>query len=191
MKGFSYVFDGLPVFYGEELTDKQKGDIKKQLDNNLKLLSREMIKNAVMMFIVRYLGGMRQEVDIGNDDLIIRLENREDIWDKEIFNNEQFKNEIEKFIPSRIKIRNIKSFYDICLKQKERFSKITMNEDIFICFNLQNDLKLITIDDAIKFSAENQTYCIYPKLYNKLPFGCHTRKAKYKLFDIFNIKIYN
>lgn len=88
-------------------------------------------------------------------------------------------------------LRNIKSFYDICLKQKERFSKITMNEDIFICFNLQNDLKLITIDDAIKFSAENQTYCIYPKLYNKLPFGCHTRKAKYKLFDIFNIKIYN
>ena len=88
-------------------------------------------------------------------------------------------------------LRNIKSFYDICLKQKERFSKITMNEDIFICFNLQNDLKLITIDDAIKFSAENQTYCIYPKLYNKLPFGCHTRKVKYKLFDIFNIKIYN
>ena len=92
---------------------------KKQLDNNLKLLSREMIKNAVMMFIVRYLGGMRQEVDIGNDDLIIRLENREDIWDKEIFNNEQFKNEIEKFIPSRIKIRNIKSFYNTIAKEEQ------------------------------------------------------------------------
>ena len=59
---------------------------------------------------------------------------------------------------------------------------------MFICFNLQNDLKLITIDDAIKFSAENQTYSLYPKLYNRLPFGCHMRKVKYKLFDIFGIK---
>ena len=114
MKGFTVIFENLPIFYGEELNKKQKEDINKTLGNNLKLLSREVIKNAVMMFIVRYLGGMRQEVDIGNeDDLIILLEYREDIWDKEIFTNINFGNEIEAFIPFKIKIANIKSFYNI------------------------------------------------------------------------------
>ena len=41
------------------------------------------------------------------------------------------------------------------------------------------------LEDAIKFSAENQTYAFYPKYYDKLPFGCHTRKTKYKLINIF------
>lgn len=88
-----------------------------------------------------------------------------------------------------LSLRNIQNFYNVCLKYKNELKDETMHEDMYICFKLNDNLKITTIDDAIKFSAENQTYCIYPKVYNELPFGCHMLKVKYKLFDIFNIKI--
>lgn len=85
-------------------------------------------------------------------------------------------------------LRNIKSMYNICFKYKEKLKDITFNEDYIICRYFKNELNMCDRENAIKFSAETQTYAFYPKIYNQLPFGCHTRAAKYKLFDIFGIK---
>ena len=85
-------------------------------------------------------------------------------------------------------LRNIQSMYNFCFKNKDKFKTETFNEDCVICWYHWNELNMPPLEDAIKFSAENQTYAYYPKIYNKLPFGCHTRKTKYKLFDIFGIK---
>ena len=82
-------------------------------------------------------------------------------------------------------LRNINTFYNVCLNNKELISKNKINEDVFICFYLKNKLNIITIEDSIKFGAEIQIKSVYPKYYNDYPFGCHTRKAKYKLLNIF------
>ena len=82
-------------------------------------------------------------------------------------------------------LRNIQSMYNFCFKNKDKFKTETFNEDCVICWYHWNELNMPPLEDAIKFSAENQTYAYYPKIYNKLPFGCHTRKTKYKLIDIF------
>ena len=82
-------------------------------------------------------------------------------------------------------LRNIQSMYDFCFKNKDKFKTETFNEDCVICWYHWNELNMPPLEDAIKFSAENQTYAYYPKFYNKLPFGCHTRKTRYKLINIF------
>jgi hypothetical protein len=85
-------------------------------------------------------------------------------------------------------LRNIKSMYELCFKYKDELKNETFNEDCILFWYYKDELKLPPLEEAIKFSAENQTYAFYPKYYNQLPFGCHTRKTKYKLFDIFGIK---
>ena len=82
-------------------------------------------------------------------------------------------------------LRNIQSMYDFCFKNKDKFKTETFNEDCVICWYHWNELNMPPLEDAIKFSAENQTYAFYPRYYNKIPFGCHTRKTKYKLINIF------
>ncbi len=85
-------------------------------------------------------------------------------------------------------LRNIQSMYNLCYNHKDKLKNETFNEDCVIFWNYKNELNIPSLEEAIKFSAENQTYAFYPKYYNKLPFGCHTRNTKYKLFDIFGIK---
>ena len=51
--------------------------------------------------------------DIKNEeDLIIRLQYREDIWDKEVMNNEKFDDEIYEIMNFSIKVSNCVSFYN-------------------------------------------------------------------------------
>lgn len=86
-------------------------------------------------------------------------------------------------------LRNIKSMYDFCYKNKNKFEKETFNEDCVICWYHWNELNMPPLEETIKFSAENQTYAFYPKYYDRLPFGCHTLKTKYKLLNIFKNKL--
>ena len=82
-------------------------------------------------------------------------------------------------------LRNIQSMYNLCYNHKDKLKNETFNEDCVIFWNYKNELNIPPLEEAIKFSAENQTYAFYPKYYDKLPFGCHTRKTKYKLLNIF------
>ena len=82
-------------------------------------------------------------------------------------------------------LRNIQSMYNLCYKHRDKLQNETYNEDCVLFWRYKDEMNLPPLEEAIKFSAENQTYAFYPKYYNQLPFGCHTRRTKYKLIDIF------
>ena len=114
MKTFKVIIDNLPITYKEELNQNQKDKIKKYFTEKKELLiTKEILQIALMRFIIRYLSGTRQDIDIKNEeDLIIRLQYREDIWDKEVMNNEKFDDEIYEIMNFSIKVSNCVSFYN-------------------------------------------------------------------------------
>ena len=114
MKTFKVIIENLPITYKEELNQNQKEKIKKYFTEKKELLiTKEILQIALMRFIIRYLSGTRQDIDIKNEeDLIIRLQYREDIWDKEVMNNEKFDDEIYEIMNFSIKVSNCVSFYN-------------------------------------------------------------------------------
>lgn len=82
-------------------------------------------------------------------------------------------------------LRNIKSMHDLCYIHRDKLQNETFNEDCVLFWNYKDEFTIPPLEEAIKFSAENQTYAFYPKYYDKLPFGCHTRKTRLRLLDIF------
>ena len=114
MKTFKVIIDNLPITYKEELNQNQKEKIKKYFTEKKELLiTKEILQIALMRFIIRYLSGTRQDIDIKKEeDLIIRLQYREDIWDKEVMNNEKFDDEIYEIMNFSIKVSNCVSFYN-------------------------------------------------------------------------------
>lgn len=84
-------------------------------------------------------------------------------------------------------LRNIKSMFNLCYRHRDKLKDETFNEDCILFWNYKDEFIIPPLEEAIKFSAENQTYAFYPKYYDKLPFGCHTRKTKLRLYDIFKL----
>ena len=120
MKTFKVIIDNLPLTYKEELNKNQKDKIQKYFKEKTELLiTREILQCALMRFIIRYLTGTRQDIDIKNEeDLIIRLQYREDIWDKEIMSNEKFDDEIYEIMTFAVKVSNCVSFYNTLINNK-------------------------------------------------------------------------
>ena len=120
LKTFKVIIDNLPLTYKDELNNNQKDKIQKYFKEKKDLLiTREILQCALMRFIIRYLTGTRQDIDIKNEeDLIIRLQYREDIWDKEIMSNEKFDDEIYEIMTFAVKVSNCVSFYNTLINNK-------------------------------------------------------------------------
>lgn len=82
-------------------------------------------------------------------------------------------------------LRKVKAMYDLCYRHKDELEKVTFNEDCVLFWNYVSEMYIPPREEAIAFSAENQTYAFYPSYCKHLPFGCHTRKTKQRLLDIF------
>ena len=90
--------------------------------NNNKLISKPVLSKALRKFFSRYLTGQRDDQEIKeNENLMIILRYKEEIWDKNLYNNEKFDEEFDilqkEFLD--VKINNAIKFFIALDGEKE------------------------------------------------------------------------
>ena len=102
--------------YKEELNEEKKSKIniyfQKEENKNI-LINKIVICTTIRKFISRSLVGIREDLEIGaNIELFGILLYKEDCWNREIYTNYMFDNEIEKLQGLDIKVGEILNLYD-------------------------------------------------------------------------------
>ena len=78
-----------------------------------KIINKKIFTTALRRLISRSIAGSRQEIDIKSDSELKLYINRDDLWKKEIIENEQFDMEIDQICVDEIKIGNCFNLYNI------------------------------------------------------------------------------
>ena len=101
--------------YKEQIAEEKKEKIEKYFSehpNNI--LNKLIISTTIRKFISRSLVGIREDIEIGaNIELFSILIYKEDCWNKEIFTNALFVQEIEGLQQLDIKVGEILNLYEI------------------------------------------------------------------------------
>jgi len=94
---------------------KKKECIGKYFDKNKNtLINKLIICTTIRKFISRSLVGIREDLEIGeNIELFSILLFKEDCWNKEIYNNNNFEQAIEQLKTLDIRVGEILDLYDI------------------------------------------------------------------------------
>ena len=108
-----------------ELKKPVENNIKDKINqyfNNNRLITKQILSNAIRKFFSRYLTGQRDDQELKeNENLMIMLRYKEEIWDKNLFNNDKFDEEFdilqEEF--NEIKLYNIINFFIALDGEKE------------------------------------------------------------------------
>ena len=98
--------------FGEiHITEEDEEKIKNILDSNVVLKQEEIIK-GIKKYIVRYyLGNKNGDEFTLNDIKLDDILNKSSVWDKQIFNNEKFKNESNELISFNQKDNNVLRYF--------------------------------------------------------------------------------
>ena len=96
-----------------EESKKHVIDYFKKDENQNKIINIQEFTFALRRLISRFLAGSRQEVDIKSDlDLILYI-NKNEFWSKEIADNDEKDNELQKICHKDIKIGNAWDLYNV------------------------------------------------------------------------------
>ena len=83
-------------------------------NGNGHLITKIVLSSAVRKLISRFLSGKREQQDISpQNELFLYLQNREDIWKKEIKDNANFDEEISQLSEIKILVQHSIDFYDV------------------------------------------------------------------------------
>ena len=98
---YEQIVDNINEFYKKEISEDEKQKITNYFEsvknNKNKIITIEILSNAVRKFISRFLSGKREDTEYKEEEpLLLFIEYKEDIWDKNVFNNDKFNDEIEE-----------------------------------------------------------------------------------------------
>ena len=101
--------------YKEKINEEKEKNIQKFFkDNKSIVINKLVISSTIRKFISRYLVGRRMDFEICNNrEIFDWLVYREDCWEKEIYSNAQFSQEIEKMKKLNIKVGEALNLYEI------------------------------------------------------------------------------
>ena len=130
--------------YKKEINEEEIGKINNYFNekerNKDNLIKKIDLATSVRKFISRFLSGKRGDNEIKEDEnILFFIQNKEEFWSKEIFNNPLFDKEFEEMIGSfDVKVNESLNFYDVLggdmnlLGDKKEFEevKIENSDDI-------------------------------------------------------------
>ena len=97
---YDQIIDNVNEFYKKEISEDEKNKIKNYFEqiktDDSKIIQIDVLSNAVRKFISRFLSGKREDTEYKEQEPLLQfIEYKEEIWDKEIFNDDKFNDEIE------------------------------------------------------------------------------------------------
>jgi len=83
------------------------------INEDKNVIDKRSFATALRKLISRYLSGLRQDTDIDSNINLMLYIIKEDLWDKDIINSEEFEKEINKILSIEIKIGQCFSLYNL------------------------------------------------------------------------------
>ena len=103
--------------YKKEINQDEINKINQYFENNeeKKLIKKIILATSVRKFISRFLSGKRGDNEIKEEEeLLYFIQYKEEIWPKEVFNNELFEKEFEEMSKTfKILVNESLHFYDV------------------------------------------------------------------------------
>ena len=101
--------------YQLEINEDIKNHILNYFNENKdkKLIDKRNFAIALRKLISRYLSGLRHDIDIDSNRNLKLYISKEDLWDKDIINSEEFDKEINEILSIEIKIGQCFNLYNL------------------------------------------------------------------------------
>jgi len=124
---YEQIVDNINEFYKKEISDDEKQKITNYFENikndKNKIITIEILSNAVRKFISRFLSGKREDTEYKEEEpLLLFIEYKEEIWDKNVFNDDKFNDEIEEMMESfEVHTSQSVEFYEFLNKSENTY----------------------------------------------------------------------
>jgi hypothetical protein len=116
-KNYNFIVENVDYDYKIELNSQINAKMIKDYFKNEKqlLIKKNILESAIRKFISRFLTGTSKQENFKNDEnLFYYLEYKEELWPFEIFNNENFGNEIDNLRNKfNVLLNQIVTFYEL------------------------------------------------------------------------------
>ena len=101
--------------YKLEINEEIKNHILNyfNINEDTKVIDKKNFATALRKLISRYLSGLRQDTDIDSNRNLMLYIFKEDLWDKDIINSEEFEKEIKEILSIEIKIGQCFNLYNL------------------------------------------------------------------------------
>jgi hypothetical protein len=102
--------------YELELSENEKNDFISYFEKNSKeekAINKENFTSALRKLICRSISGSRQEIEIKPDVKLLYYITREDLWNKNVMEKEEFDNEIYEIVKDEILVSQAVNLYNV------------------------------------------------------------------------------
>ena len=113
---YNLIKENVNEIYNKKISEENTQKITKYFTNKNLFITKLKLATAVRKFISRFLSGRRSDEEFkATESILMYLQNKEEIWEKSMFYNEKFDQDMEKLFEefSDIKLENSLTFYDV------------------------------------------------------------------------------